>query len=237
MMKPVKRIDGANASAEYGRVVPYFSKAIWFGGMLGTAVVLGPATFTWDAFVVFLVLTYATLLVGHSVGMHRMMIHRAFECSKWLERSLIYVGVLVGVAGPFGIIQIHDVRDWAQRQAKCHDFFAHKRGFFRDVTWQLGYRFEFDRPPKLNIEPNLSHDPWYIFMERTWRFHQLVIAIPLYAVGGVSWVVWGVCARVAISAIGHWSITYFCHNPGPGKWRVEGAYVQASNLPAMGVAT
>jgi len=30
--------------------------------------------------------------------------------------------VLVGMAGPFGMIRQHVVRDWAQRQPDCNDF-------------------------------------------------------------------------------------------------------------------
>ena len=41
--------------------------SLWNGGMLLVAVLLGPATFIWDAFAVFIVLTGATLLLGHSV--------------------------------------------------------------------------------------------------------------------------------------------------------------------------
>lgn len=235
MMQPVLRVDATDASAVEGRVVLDWAKALWTGGMLSTGLVLGPLLFSWQAFLVFLLLTYTTMLIGHSVGMHRMMIHRTFSCPKWLERSLIYAGLLVGVAGPYGIIKIHDLRDWAQRQSHCHDFFSHRCGFWRDLTWQLFYRFEFEHPPRVKIEPGLAGDLWIRFMERTWRLHQLLLALPLYYTGGLSWVVWGVCIRIAVSTIGHWTITYFCHNPGPGRWRVEGAAVQASNLPLLGV--
>ncbi|WP_282606654.1 acyl-CoA desaturase [Pelagibius sp. Alg239-R121] len=235
MMKPVQRIDGRNASPVEGSIVLDWAKTLWTGGMLSLGLVLAPLYFSWSAFLVFLVLTYLTMLVGHSVGMHRMMIHRTFSCPKWLERSLIYAGLLVGVAGPFGIVKIHDLRDWAQRQSDCHDFFSHRRGFWRDLTWQLFYRFEFEHPPRLIIEPQLAADPWCRFMDRTWRLHQLVMVVPLYTAGGPSWVIWGVCVRVAVSTVGHWTITYFCHNPGPGRWRVKNAAVQASNLPLLGV--
>jgi stearoyl-CoA desaturase (delta-9 desaturase) len=55
--------------------------------------------------------------------------------------------------------------------------------------------------------------------------------------GGLDLVVWGIFVRVAISTIGHWTITYFCHNPGPGKWHVKNAAVQASNIPGLGFLT
>jgi fatty-acid desaturase len=212
-------------------------KAAWNGTMLLAAVGLGPLLFSWSAFCLFLGLTYASLLVGHSVGMHRMMIHRTFTCSKPVERILIYIGVLVGLSGPFGIIRIHDTRDWAQRQPKCHDFFAHKRWLPQDLLWNLAYRFEFENPPTLTIEANVAGDPWYQFMERTWPLHQLLLAAVLYLCGGWSWVIWGVGVRIIASTAGHWTVTYFCHNPGEQRWRVKGAYVQATNLPGLGLLT
>lgn len=189
--------------------------------MLFAAIGLGPLFFSWSAFFLFAVLTYTSLLVGHSVGMHRMMIHRSFVCPKPVERALIFVGVLVGLSGPFGIIRIHDTRDWAQRQAKCHDFFAHNRSLPQDLLWNLAYRFEFERPPILTIEPNLADDPWYRLMERTWPLHQLMLGAVFYVIGGWPWVVWGVGVRIIVSAAGHWTVTYFCHNPGQRRWLVR----------------
>lgn len=237
MMKPVLRIDAANADACIGRPVLDGKKVAWNGGLLGSVLLFGPLTFSWDALLLFAILTYATLLLGHSVGMHRMMIHRTFRCAKPVERLLIYLGTLVGVAGPFGVIAVHDTRDWAQRQARCHDFFAHRRSYLRDLSWQLFYRFEFVQPPVLTIEPQYAADPFYRFLEKTWRWQQAPLAVVLFMLGGWGWVVWGVCARVAASTIGHWSITYFCHRPGHGAWDVAGASVQASNLPGLGWLT
>jgi fatty-acid desaturase len=194
------------------------------------AVVLGPMYFSWSALFLFLGFSYATLLLGHSIGMHRCLIHRSFECAKPLERFLVYLGVLVGMAGPFGILRIHDVRDWAQREPACHEFFAHRRGLLMDAFWQLHCQFEFEQPPVFTIEEGVRRDRWYQAMEATWPLHQLVLAAVFFAIGGVSWVVWGVAVRVAVSTSSHWIVTYFAHNPGPGRWLVPGAAVQASNL-------
>jgi hypothetical protein len=57
MMKPVLRIDGTGADACSGRPIIDLPKAAWNGGMLAAALVLGPMTFTWSAFALFLVLT------------------------------------------------------------------------------------------------------------------------------------------------------------------------------------
>ncbi|MEP3050645.1 MAG: acyl-CoA desaturase [Erythrobacter sp.] len=236
MMEPVIRVDGRRADPMRGSVRIDLPKALWNCGMLAGAIA-GLFIATWPAILLFFVLTYATLLIGHSVGMHRMMIHRTFQAPKWLARLLIYVGTIVGVSGPSGIIRIHDTRDWAQREPECHDFFAHRRSIFQDLAWNLFCKFEFDLPPKITLEQEISNDRFYRWLDRTWRLQQIPLAIVLFLTGGWPFVLWGICARVFVSTAGHWTITYFCHNPGPGRWMVRDAGIQASNLPGLGLIT
>ena len=236
MMEPVLRVDGANADPCAGRVRIDRAKTAWNGAMImGSIAALFVAT--WQSVLLFLVLTYVTLLIGHSVGMHRMMIHRTFKTPKWVGRLLIYLGTIVGVWGPSGIIRIHDTRDWAQREAQCHDFFAHRRSFLTDLRWNLFCRFEFARPPRVHIESAITADPFYRLLDRTWRWQQVPIALLLYWAGGWAFVLWGICVRVLVSTAGHWSVTYFCHDPGPGRWFVKDAGIQASNLSGLGIVT
>lgn len=237
MMYPVHRIDDSDANPIAGRVRIDPAKAFWNLGMIGAASSFAPFTFSFGAVLVFLASTYLSLMIGHSAGMHRMMIHRTYECHPAVERLLIYIGVLVGMAGPFGVIKIHDIRDWAQRQALCHEFFSHRRPFLQDLWWQLTSRFEFEHPPDIEIESKYSDSRFYRFLERTWRLHQLMLAALMFAWGGWSFVVWGVFVRVSVSVVGHWSITHFCHRPGAGRWDVRDAGVQASNISGLGILT
>lgn len=237
MRKDVWRIDAVDANADDGTVVWAPFKSLWNTAMYLIAIFIAPLYFSWSALALFLILSYATLLLGHSLGMHRRLIHKSFECSKVFERFLVWLGVLVGMAGPFGILRIHDIRDWAQRQSSCHDFFAHRRGIWVDAFWQLHCTFRFAKPPAFAIEAEFKNDRWYRFMEATWPLHQLALAAVLYAIGGVSFAVWGVAVRVAVSVTSHWVVTYFAHNPGPGQWLVKGAAVQASNLEGWGFLT
>lgn len=206
-------------------------KSIWIGGMTLTALIAGPLLFTWDAFAVFVVLSAITLCTGHSVGMHRRLIHNSFECPLWLEYVLVYSGVLVGMAGPFGLMHQHDLRDWAQRQANCHDYLKHGRGIATDAWWQLHCDLELKHSPRFQPEPRIANDRVYLWMERTWMWQQVPLALILFAFGGWAWVVWGVAARVSACVTGHWLIGYFAHNEGPMRWRVTGAGVQGRDVP------
>lgn len=237
-MRPeVFRVDGSEASPVLGRVVWAPTKSLWINGCLVAFIVGAPFATSASAIVVFVVTTYVSLLLGHSLGMHRKLIHRTYECSKALERVLVYLGVLVGMAGPFGLIRIHDVRDWSQRERDCHDFFSHRASFWKDALWQLNARFEFEKPPLFRLEPSVADDGFYRFLERTWMLQQIPPAIVFFLIGGWPWVVWGVFARVFVSVLGHWTVTYLTHNPGPGRWLVPDAGVQASNLTGAGFIT
>jgi len=230
MMAPVHRVSDKNARTLDGVVRLDISKCIWNGGMIGFFISLAPSYTNFSAVLLGLTLTHITLLFGHSIGMHRMMIHRSFRTKRWLKYTLLYLGTLVGIGGPTSVITIHDTRDWAQRAKNCHDFFSHRRPYFSDLNWQLFHRFDFEEPPEIIIESEVSDDRFLSHLDRYWRWHQLGLACLLYLIGGLPFVVWGICFRVAISTIGHWTITYICHNPGPVQWDVTEAGVQASNL-------
>lgn len=165
MMEPVIRVEGQNANPCEGKVKFDFIKSTWNLGMIVCALVFAPETLSLSSIMLFVILTYFTLLVGHSVGMHRMMIHRSFKCKPWVEKVLIYIGVIVGMSGPIGIIKIHDMRDWAQRHSQCHDFFSHRRNFLLDLWWQLTSVFQFKHPPKFNIESKYLNAPFYKHLE------------------------------------------------------------------------
>ncbi|QFT00904.1 hypothetical protein FIV06_25965 [Labrenzia sp. THAF191b] len=233
-----ERVDSrGGANPVEGNVVLKPVKTAWIAGMTLTALVAGPLTFSADAFVVFVVLTAVTICGGHSVGMHRLLIHRSFRTVPLVERFLVYLGVLVGMAGPFGMIRLHDFRDWGQRQAQCHDFFSHRSGFWNDAWWQLCCGIVLDKEPFFEIEEEVRHDPFYRIVEKTWMLQQLVIAVPLFLLGGLPFVVWGVCCRVSISLIGHWLVGYYAHQPKDHLLYVKGACVQGYNLPRFGLVT
>lgn len=122
-------------------------RSLWNGGMLLGALVLGPMTFTWGALAVFVVVLAIIMCAGHSVGFHRLLIHRTFECPMWLERTLVWVGVLFGMQGPYWMIRTHDFRDWAQRQPNCHAYLRHGHGLLRDGWWNLHCRLVLADPP------------------------------------------------------------------------------------------
>lgn len=232
----MKDTTGTTSPIE-GKVIWASGKSLWVSGMYAVAIIGGYLTFSWSAFAVFLVTSAVTLCCGHSLGMHRRLIHGSYECPLWLEYFFVHLGVLVGLAGPLGMVKTHDMRDWAQRRPECHDYFAHRQPFLKDGWWQMHCDVVLQYPPTFAPEARIANDPVYRFMERTWMLQQLPWGIALFLLGGWSWVIWGIAVRVAVSITGHWLIGYFAHNHGQRDWHVEGAGVQGYNIRFCGLIT
>ncbi len=228
-------LDTANPGP--GEVVWDAPRSLWNMGFLFGAIILGPLFITWGAFAAFLIISAITLCAGHSVGFHRRLIHRSFECKKGLERALVYLGTLVGMGGPIWTIGLHDTRDWAQREKDCHWFLRHGKPMWTEGFYYLNFKLKLKSPPGFDPGPEIMNDRFYQHLQRTWMLHQIPLAAALYAIGGLPWVVWAVIVRVAACTTMHWFISYFAHTRGPQDWHLVGAALQAHNVPIMAIPT
>lgn len=226
-----RMIADAKTSAALGRVEWDTAKSLWIGGMSLAALVFGPLTATPGAVALFCVTTVITLWAGHSVGMHRLLVHRSFSAKPWVEGLLVYLGTLVGMAGPLGMVRLHDLRDWAQRQPECHDLLANRTPLLKDAALQMHARLVLAHPPAFVAEPRLRDSRLFGALEATWRAQQLPWAALFFVLGGWPWLVWGVPVRIAVSLTGHWLVVHLTHRDGPQGWVVDGESVQGHDLP------
>ncbi len=220
-----------------GEVSWSMSKSLWYSSISIIALTGASSTLSVDSILIFLFTTALVLCLGHSLGMHRKLIHNSFECPLWLEYFMVYCGVLTGLSGPISLMETHEMRDWAQRQRQSHPYFGHKSSLFIDAWWQLHCDITLKNTPQFKPEPRVAEDRFYQFLEKTWMLQQLPIMLLLYLWGGWPYVFWGGFLRVFACITGHWLIGYFAHNDGHQQWRVEGASVQGYNIPFCGLIT
>lgn len=223
-----------DVSALEGRVRVDWAKGGWLVAMLAGSVWGVGWHASWGNALLFAAGSGLTLCAGHSVGLHRLMIHRSFATPLWVERVLVYLGTLVSMGGPYDMLRMHELRDWAQRQRDCHAYFAHRGSLWKDAWEQLFCRCELARPPLLEVEERLERDGFYRFLNRTVYWQQLPWAVALYAWGGLGAALWGVCLRVVVSLVGHWLVNYFAHQDGPRSWEVDDMSLPGANLPVVG---
>lgn len=226
----------------HGRVVWSPVKSLWFTLHSLIAIVGLGATFYLGRFslgllAVSFLLTTITLCLGHSVGLHRLLVHRSFACPRVVEYLLVHLGTVVGMQGPLKILYLHDIRDWSQRHPNCHSFYIHQTSLWTDFVRQMHCELRLDEPPAFEIERRVADDPVYRWMQRTWMLQQLPWATLCYALGGWLFVAWGISARITVSLAGHWLIGYCAHNYGGREWHLDGHAVQGFNVPHIGLLT
>lgn len=176
------RISGGDCREGIVKYSPL--KSLWFSGMVLAWVLGGAFWFSWGAVLVFLITSATVLCGGHSIGMHRKLIHNSFNCPQWLEYIGVYLGTLTGLGGPYTMMYTHDMRDYAQRQSGCHDFLRHGQGLWRDACWQLHCKLYLHDEPDFTYPRSLTTHKFYAFLQTTSMAQQIPVAILLFALGG-----------------------------------------------------
>ncbi len=154
-----------------------------------------PMTFSWSAFGVFIFFQLLTGCLGITLAFHRLLTHRSFKVPKWLEYTLTLFGSLAIQGGPLKWVATHRVHHaYADRPQDPH---SPNRGFWwAHVFWLLAFDDVLDHPTKFTMYVNdLTIDPVHRFIEKTHVLQSVALGVLLFALGGWSWVVWGIFAR------------------------------------------
>jgi fatty-acid desaturase len=221
--------------ASVGRVVLAPSKVIWLYSMLGSSGLLLLYPPSLGACAVALGLMLLTLCAGHSVGLHRGIIHRSYSCPRWLRSALAYAFVHTGIGGPIGWIRLHYVRDHYQNSAECPRYFRYDHSLARDYWWNLHLRFEPRDAAVYDVPYRDEHDRWLRFLERTWPAHVGLLGVALWLAFGPSVALVCVPLRVSVSVLGHWFVGFAAHKRGGLRYVLEGSAEMGRNLPLLGV--
>lgn len=221
-----------------GRVTFDPVRALWLWSMLGAGLVAGLPALTRTRVGLSLLLTFLTLCLGHSVGLHRGLIHRSYEAGPFVRGGLAWLFVLSGLGGPLTWARLHAVRDFWQNRSDCPRLFAYDHSLARDFLWNLHLRFvPADARAEARLPRDVLGDRWLRFLERTWPLHVLALALALFALDGPGAVAVCVCARTAAGILGHWFVGYAAHSFGTRRFEAPGSREAGTNVWILGVVS
>lgn len=218
-----------------GRVVFSFRKSAWLYAMLVPTIVWGRRSVTAWSFAASAALTFSTVCLGHSVGLHRGVIHRAYGCSRRFRNALLYLFVLTGLGGPLSWIRLHYVRDYYQNAAECPRYFGYRQSLLSDYVWNLHLRFEPSDPSVYGVPREIEDDPWIGFLERTWALHVVGLGLGIWGWFGFEAAVTCVCSRVAVTILGHWFVGFVAHKHGYVRYALDGSPEIGRNTWVLGI--
>lgn len=178
---------------------------------IGAFFAVFPSNFSWTAIGLMFFLHWVTGGLGITLGWHRLVTHRSFQTPKWLEYLLVFFGSLSCQGGPIEWVGLHRHHHINSDRELDH----HNSGlgfWWSHIGWMLHEipaRKEIGRYTK-----DIANDPVYQFLQKYFLPLQIVFAIALYAIGGWSFVVWGIFVRLILVYHCTWLVNSATHRFG-----------------------
>lgn len=155
--------------------------------------------FTWSALALAIFLWWFTGSLGIGIGYHRLLTHRGFKSPKFVEYFLTTCGVLALEGGPIAWVANHRQHHmFAEREGDPH---SPRDGFWWSHMGWITNGISDHREIEANGRrvPDLSSNRFHNWISRWNYLPQLVLGVILYAIGGLPFVLWGICVRVVFS--------------------------------------
>jgi stearoyl-CoA desaturase (delta-9 desaturase) len=178
-------------------------------GAIHALALLAPWFFSWSALGVAIGLHWLFGSIGICLGYHRLLTHRSFQVPKPLEYAIAIIGVLALQGGPIFWVAGHRMHH-LHTEDPNKDPYSAKRGFWwSHMGWLLRPRpefFEYESYQK--YAPDLARDPVYRWLDRYFILLQIPLGLVLLALGGWSFVMYGLVLRAVLL----WHSTWFINS-------------------------
>lgn len=181
---------------------------------VGALAAFVPAFFSWGGLAAAVALWWMTGAFGIALCFHRTLTHRSLVMWKPFEYFAALAGTLALQGDPIEWVATHRLHHaHADRSGDPHD--AHRGMWWTHVDWL--YMPNDARPNEeelLRNAPDLYAQPFYRLLYRRALLFQVLLALALYAIGGISFVVWGVFVRLVFVYHVTWFVNSAAHRFG-----------------------
>jgi len=152
------------------------------------------------------------------MGYHRLHTHRSFKVPRWLEYFFAVCGTLTLEGGPIFWVAVHRVHH--QLSDQPGDPHSPRDGaFWSHMGWILFGETNHNNTRMMSkYAPDLAKDRFYVWLN---NYHWIPIALltaVLWATGGFSLVLWGICLRVVAGLHVTWAVNSATHMFGERRF-------------------
>ncbi|MGF1540479.1 MAG: acyl-CoA desaturase [Pleurocapsa sp.] len=175
---------------------------------------LAPWFFSWSALGVAIFLYWLCGSIGICLAYHRLLTHRSLQVPKWLEYILVSIGALALQGGPIFWVAGHRLHH-AHTEDNDKDPYSANKGFWwSHMMWLIRIRdpfFNYEKYKK--TASDVDRDPYYRWLNSNFIWLQVALGLVLLALGGWSFVIYGIFVRSVIL----WHCTW-CVNSATHFW-------------------
>lgn len=206
----------ANPPSFSPRKAPHLGKdwlviLVMSGLHVGALFAFVPSLFSGTAVALALILHWITGGLGITLGWHRLLSHRSFQVPQWLEYVFAFCGSLAMEGGVIWWVGLHRHHHlYSDQDIDHHD--SGKGFWWSHMGWML-----YEVPAEADVPrftKDLANDPVYRFLDKHFFWLQVALGLALYALGGWSFVVWGIFVRLVVVYHCTWFVNSATHKFG-----------------------
>jgi len=167
--------------------------------------------FNWKAFAITVFLYWVATGLGISMGYHRLHTHRSYKVPRWMEYFFAVCGTLTLEGGPIFWTAIHRIHH--QRSDQPGDPHSPREGaWWAHVGWILVGETKHNNTRLLaKYAPDLAKDPFYVWLNNYHWVSNVALAVLLYAVGGLPFLLWAGFFRIVFGLHATWLVNSATH--------------------------
>jgi stearoyl-CoA desaturase (delta-9 desaturase) len=150
-------------------------------------------------------------MLGIGMAYHRLLTHRSYKTTKWLEYALTWCATLALEGGPIFWVATHRVHH--QHSDADGDPHSPREGaFWAHMGWVLaGQGLHRDASLLAAYAPDLCRDKVHVWLS-TWHWtSNVIVGLALLAYGGVPYVLWGIFFRTTFTLHCTWLVNSAAH--------------------------
>ena len=174
--------------------------------------------FSWHALAVALFLYWMCTGLGISMGYHRLHTHRSYQVPLALEYFFAVCGTLTLEGGPIFWVATHRIHH--QKSDQPGDPHSPRDGgWWSHMGWLLvGESKHSDTPQMSKYAPDLAKDRFYVWLDYYHWVPMILLGVLLFALGGISLMLWGICLRVVVGLHTTWLVNSATHMWGTRRF-------------------
>ena len=179
--------------------------------------------FSWHVLAVALFLYWMCTGLGISMGYHRLHTHRSYQVPLALEYFFAVCGTLTLEGGPIFWVATHRIHH--QKSDQPGDPHSPRDGgWWAHMGWIiLGPTTHNNTMETSKYAPDLSKHRFYLWLNTYHWVPSIVLAVLLYAIGGLPLVLWGICLRVVVGFHATWLVNSATHIWGARRFATRDA--------------